>query len=194
MSLTEMTLDVPVEHMANVFGQFDSYIKKIERALNVTIVIRDGTMKFLGEDANIKSAANVFSGLIELSRRGNEITEQNVDYILSLSESRQEDAILEIDKEIICHTISGKPVKPKTLGQQNYVKEIRDKMIVFGIGPAGTGKTYLAMAMAITAFKNEEVGRIILTRPAIEAGEKLGFLPGDLQSKIDPYLRPLSSS
>ena len=191
MSLTEMTLNVPVEHMANVFGQFDSYIKKIERALNVTIVIRDGTMKFLGEDANIKSAANVFSKLIELSRRGNEITEQNVDYILSLCETSEEDAVLEIDKEIICHTIAGKPVKPKTLGQQNYVKEIRDKMIVFGIGPAGTGKTYLAMAMAITAFKNEEVGRIILTRPAIEAGEKLGFLPGDLQSKIDPYLRPL---
>lgn len=191
MSLTEMTLNVPVEHMANVFGQFDSYIKKIERALNVTIVIRDGIMKFLGEDANIKSAANVFSKLIELSRRGNEITEQNVDYILSLCETSEEDAVLEIDKEIICHTIAGKPVKPKTLGQQNYVKEIRDKMIVFGIGPAGTGKTYLAMAMAITAFKNEEVGRIILTRPAIEAGEKLGFLPGDLQSKIDPYLRPL---
>ena len=191
MSLTEMTLNVPVEHMANVFGQFDSYIKKIERALNVTIVIRNGTMKFLGEDANIRSAANVFSKLIELSRRGNEITEQNVDYILSLCETSEEDAVLEIDKEIICHTIAGKPVKPKTLGQQNYVKEIRDKMIVFGIGPAGTGKTYLAMAMAITAFKNEEVGRIILTRPAIEAGEKLGFLPGDLQSKIDPYLRPL---
>lgn len=191
MSLTEMTLNVPVEHMANVFGQFDSYIKKIERALNVTIVIRDGTMKFLGEDANIRSAANVFLKLIELSRRGNEITEQNVDYILSLCETSDEDAVLEIDKEIICHTIAGKPVKPKTLGQQNYVKEIRDKMIVFGIGPAGTGKTYLAMAMAITAFKNEEVGRIILTRPAIEAGEKLGFLPGDLQSKIDPYLRPL---
>ena len=191
MSLTEMTLNVPVEHMANVCGQFDSYIKKIERALNVTIVIRDGTMKFLGEDANIKSAANVFSKLIELSRRGNEITEQNVDYILSLCETSEEDAVLEIDREIICHTIAGKPVKPKTLGQQNYVKEIRDKMIVFGIGPAGTGKTYLAMAMAITAFKNEEVGRIILTRPAIEAGEKLGFLPGDLQSKIDPYLRPL---
>lgn len=191
MSLTEMTLNVPVEHMANVFGQFDSYIKKIERVLNVTIVIRDGTMKFLGEDANIRSAANVFSKLIELSRRGNEITEQNVDYILSLCETSEEDAVLEIDREIICHTIAGKPVKPKTLGQQNYVKEIRDKMIVFGIGPAGTGKTYLAMAMAITAFKNEEVGRIILTRPAIEAGEKLGFLPGDLQSKIDPYLRPL---
>lgn len=191
MSLTEMTLNVPVEHMANVFGQFDSYIKKIERALNVTIVIRDGTMKFLGEDANIKSAANVFSKLIELSRRGNAITEQNVDYILSLCETSEEDAVLEIDRENICHTIAGKPVKPKTLGQQNYVKEIRDKMIVFGIGPAGTGKTYLAMAMAITAFKNEEVGRIILTRPAIEAGEKLGFLPGDLQSKIDPYLRPL---
>ena len=191
MNLNEEIFDIPTEHMANVFGQFDSYIKKIERALNVTIVIRDGTMKFLGEDANIKSAANVFSKLIELSRRGNEITEQNVDYILSLCETSEEDAVLEIDKEIICHTIAGKPVKPKTLGQQNYVKEIRDKMIVFGIGPAGTGKTYLAMAMAITAFKNEEVGRIILTRPAIEAGEKLGFLPGDLQSKIDPYLRPL---
>ena len=191
MNLNEEIFDIPTEHMANVFGQFDSYIKKIERALNVTIVIRDGTMKFLGEDANIKSAANVFSKLIELSRRGNEITEQNVDYILSLCETSEEDAVLEIDREIICHTIAGKPVKPKTLGQQNYVKEIRDKMIVFGIGPAGTGKTYLAMAMAITAFKNEEVGRIILTRPAIEAGEKLGFLPGDLQSKIDPYLRPL---
>ena len=191
MSLTEMTLNIQVEHMANVFGQFDSYIKKIERTLNVTVVVRDDSMKILGEAINIKSASDVFLKLIELSKRGNEITEQNVDYALSLSETNQEGAILEIDKEIICHTINGKPVKPKTLGQQNYVKEIRDKMIVFGIGPAGTGKTYLAMAMAITAFKNEEVNRIILTRPAIEAGEKLGFLPGDLQSKIDPYLRPL---
>lgn len=191
MSLTEITLNVPVEHMANVFGQFDSYIKKIERTLNVTIVIRDDNMKILGEDANIKSASDVFLKLIELSKRGNEITEQNVNYILSLSETNQEGAILDIDNDIICHTINGKPVKPKTLGQQNYVNEIRDKMIVFGIGPAGTGKTYLAMAMAITAFKKEEVNRIILTRPAIEAGEKLGFLPGDLQSKIDPYLRPL---
>ena len=125
------------------------------------------------------------------SERGNQITEQNVDYALSLSFENRVKDIVEIDKEIICHTINGKPIKPKTVGQQKYVQSIKDNMIVFGCGPAGTGKTYLAMAMAITAFKNNEVNRIILTRPAIEAGEKLGFLPGDLQSKVDPYLRPL---
>ena len=123
--------------------------------------------------------------------RGNTITEQNVDYAISLVFEDNEKGIVEIDKDIICHTLQGKPIKPKTLGQKKYVDAIRKQMIVFGLGPAGTGKTYLAMAMAITAFKNNEVGRIILTRPAIEAGEKLGFLPGDLQSKIDPYLRPL---
>ncbi|MEE1250196.1 MAG: PhoH family protein [Lachnospiraceae bacterium] len=191
MSLTELTIDVPAEHMANVFGQFDSYIKKIEKAFHVTVVIREGGMKLLGEELNIKAASEVFLKLTELSKRGNTITEQNVDYMISLSATKQTDAMLEIDNDVICHTINGKPVKPKTIGQQNYVNQIRDKMIVFGMGPAGTGKTYLAMAMAITAFKKEEVSRIILTRPAIEAGEKLGFLPGDLQSKIDPYLRPL---
>lgn len=191
MSLNEITMNVPIEHMANVFGQFDKNMKKIERALNVTIVIRNDSVKILGNDANIKSACNVFSQLITLSERGNDITEQNVDYTLELQKVSKESAVVEIDKDTICHTINGKPVKPKTLGQKAYVDEIRNKMIVFGIGPAGTGKTYLAMAMAITAFKNEEVNRIILTRPAIEAGEKLGFLPGDLQSKIDPYLRPL---
>ena len=191
MSLTELTIDVPAEHMANVFGQFDSYIKKIEKAFHVTVVIREGGMKLLGEELNIKAASEVFLNLTELSKRGNTITEQNVDYMISLSATKQTDAMLEIDNDVICHTINGKPVKPKTIGQQNYVNQIRDKMIVFGMGPAGTGKTYLAMAMAITAFKKEEVSRIILTRPAIEAGEKLGFLPGDLQSKIDPYLRPL---
>jgi phosphate starvation-inducible PhoH-like protein len=192
MSLTEISLNIPTEHMANVFGQFDTYIKKIERTLNVTVVVRDGTMKILGDERRIKSASDVFLQLLELSKRGNVITEQNVNYALALqAEEKGASAIVEIDKDCICHTINGKPVKPKTLGQKAYVDAIRNKMITFGIGPAGTGKTYLAMAMAITAFKNEEVGRIILTRPAIEAGEKLGFLPGDLQSKVDPYLRPL---
>ncbi len=191
MSLNELTVNVPIEYMANVFGQFDKNIKKIERALNVTVVTRNDSVKILGNDANIKSACNVFEQLIALAKRGNDITEQNVDYTLELLKVSRESAVVEIDKDTVCHTITGKPVKPKTLGQKSYVDEIRNKMIVFGIGPAGTGKTYLAMAMAITAFKNEEVSRIILTRPAIEAGEKLGFLPGDLQSKVDPYLRPL---
>jgi len=191
MSLIEKSLNVPIEHMANVFGHLDVYMKKIERSLNVTIVVRNETMKLIGNIENVDVALNVFMQLIELSKLGNDITEQNVDYILSLSESKQESAIIGIEKEVICHTMNGKPVRPKTLGQQTYVNEIKNKMIVFGIGPAGTGKTYLAMAMAITAFKKEEVSRIILTRPAIEAGEKLGFLPGDLQSKVDPYLRPL---
>ena len=133
----------------------------------------------------------MFSTLIELSKRGEEVGEQNVDYALALSFEGKDEALLEIDKDIICRTINGKPVKPKTLGQKQYIDLIRKKMIVFGVGPAGTGKTYLGMSMAIQAFKNGEVNRIILTRPAIEAGEKLGFLPGDLQSKIDPYLRPL---
>ena len=183
MSLTELSLNIPTDHVANVFGQFDAYIKKIERTLNVTVVLRGESMKLLGEEHNLKKAEQVFLQLIELSKRGNIITEQNVNYALALSEEEKESAIVEIDKDCICHTINGKPVKPKTLGQKAYVDAIRQKMIVFGMGPAGTGKTYLAMAMAITAFKNEEVGRIILTRPAIEAGEKLGFLPGDLQSK-----------
>ena len=191
MSLTELSLNIPSEHMANVFGQFDCYIKKIERTLNVTVVVREDQLKIIGNETQIKSASSVFLQLVELSKRGNVITEQNVNYALSLLAEQKESAIVEIDKECICHTINGKPVKPKTLGQKAYVDAIRNKMIVFGTGPAGTGKTYLAMAMAITAFKNEEVNRIILTRPAIEAGEKLGFLPGDLQSKIDPYLRPL---
>ncbi|MDD6058343.1 MAG: PhoH family protein [Clostridiales bacterium] len=191
MSLTEISLNIPTDHMANVFGQFDTYIKKIERSLNVTIILRGESMKILGDEKQIQNASHVFLELIELSKRGNIITEQNVNYALALAEEELTSSIVEIDKDCICHTINGKPVKPKTLGQKNYVDAIRQRMIVFGMGPAGTGKTYLAMAMAITAFKREEVGRIILTRPAIEAGEKLGFLPGDLQSKVDPYLRPL---
>ncbi|MCI8838012.1 MAG: PhoH family protein [Hungatella sp.] len=191
MSVIETMIDIPAEHERNVCGQFDQYIKKIERTLHVTMVARDGALKIIGPEDMIRKAKSVFNNLIELSKRGNAITQQNVDYALALSFSEKDHEILEIDKDIICRTVSGKPVKPKTLGQKQYVDAIRKKMVVFGIGPAGTGKTYLAMAMAIQAFKDGEVGRIILTRPAIEAGEKLGFLPGDLQSKIDPYLRPL---
>ena len=191
MGITETLIDIPAEHERNVCGQFDAYVKKIEKTLRVTMISRDGSIKVIGPEAMVGKAARVFSNLIELSRRGNPITEQNVDYALALTFEEKEDQILEIDKDLICRTMAGKPVKPKTVGQKQYVDAIREKMIVFGLGPAGTGKTYLAMAMAIQAFKNNEVGRIILTRPAIEAGEKLGFLPGDLQSKIDPYLRPL---
>lgn len=191
MSVIETIIDIPIEHEKNVCGQFDSYLKKIERTLHVTMIARDGALKIIGPEQMVQRAKSVFSNLIELSKRGNVIAEQNVDYALSLSFTESDNQILEIDKDIICRTINGKPVKPKTLGQKQYVDQIRKKMVVFGIGPAGTGKTYLAMAMAIQAFKNGEVNRIILTRPAIEAGEKLGFLPGDLQSKIDPYLRPL---
>lgn len=191
MSLTELNLNIPPEHIANVFGQFDAYIKKIEKTFHVTVVNRNESIKILGSSNQTRDAANVFEQLLELSKRGNTITEQNVNYAISLALEKNTSSIVEIDKECICHTVQGKPVKPKTLGQKSYVDNIRGKMIVFGTGPAGTGKTYLAIAMAVTAFKNEEVGRIILTRPAIKAGEKLGFLPGDLQSKIDPYLRPL---
>lgn len=191
MSVIESIVDLPAQYSSAVFGQFDEFAKKIERTLKVTIIARNSDVKVIGADVAVKRAVGVLNNLIELARRGNQITEQNVDYALSLSFDEKEDAILELDSDIICRTITGKPVKPKTLGQKEYVEQIRDKMIVFGLGPAGTGKTYLAMAMAITAFKNNEVGRIILTRPAIEAGEKLGFLPGDLQSKVDPYLRPL---
>ena len=191
MGIIETMIDIPSEHEKNVFGQFDIFAKKIERALHVTLIARNGKVKVLGEEKNVERAQQVLSQLTELSRRGNTIQEQNVDYALSLTMEDSAEDILTIDKDLICHTLQGKPIKPKTLGQKKYVDAIREKMITFGLGPAGTGKTYLAMAMAITAFKRNEVGRIILTRPAIEAGEKLGFLPGDLQSKIDPYLRPL---
>lgn len=191
MGILETMIDIPAEHEKNVFGQFDIFAKKIERALHVTLIARNGKVKVLGEEKNVERAQQVLSQLTEFSRRGNTIQEQNVDYALSLTMEDSAEDILTIDKDLICHTLQGKPIKPKTLGQKKYVDAIREKMITFGLGPAGTGKTYLAMAMAITAFKRNEVGRIILTRPAIEAGEKLGFLPGDLQSKIDPYLRPL---
>lgn len=191
MAIMETLIEIPAEHEGNVFGKLDEYIKKIERSLNVTMVARDGTLKLIGEAADVKQADSVLMQLLELSKRGNTITEQNVNYALGMVLEHRNPDLVSIDSDIICHTIQGKPVKPKTAGQKKYIELIRKKMIVFGIGPAGTGKTYLAMAMAIEAFKQDEVSKIILTRPAIEAGEKLGFLPGDLQSKVDPYLRPL---
>ena len=191
MSVVETTLEIPAQYSTAVFGPFDEYVKKIEKTLKVTIVSRNSHIKVIGAKSDIDRCVKVLTSLLELAKRGNDITEQSVDYALSLVFEEKEEAILEIDSDVICRTITGKPIKPKTLGQKEYIDLIRNKMIVFGLGPAGTGKTYLAMAMAITAFKNNEVGRIILTRPAIEAGEKLGFLPGDLQSKVDPYLRPL---
>lgn len=191
MSIMESIINIPMEHTQNIFGQCDAYAKIIERTLNVTIILRENELKVIGENDAVDKAKSVFLKLLELSKRGSTITEQNVNYALSLGFDDKENVLVEIDKDLICHTINGKAIKPKTLGQKKYVDQIRKKMIVFGIGPAGTGKTYLAMAMGITAFKNDEVSRIILTRPAIEAGEKLGFLPGDLQSKVDPYLRPL---
>lgn len=191
MSLNEIAMDLPAGHMTNIFGRLDVYIKKIERSLNVTVICRDEQVKLLGAPEHVVLAKQVISQLLDLSKRGNTITEQNVDYAIALVQKEESTTLAEIDDDCIAYTVNGKPIKPKTLGQKNYVDFIRSRMIVFGIGPAGTGKTYLAMAMAIAAFKKEEVGRIILTRPAIEAGEKLGFLPGDLQSKVDPYLRPL---
>ena len=191
MSIIETVVTIPASLEANIFGQFDQHVKRIEKTLNVTIISREGNIKALGSEHSSRKAAQIIESLAALAKAGNTITEQNVDYALALAMEDKESAIVDIDKDCICHTINGKQIKPKTLGQKAYIDAIRKNMIVFGIGPAGTGKTYLAMAMAIQAFKNEEVARIILTRPAIEAGEKLGFLPGDLQSKVDPYLRPL---
>ena len=189
--MNEIFLPIPLEHSRNIFGQFDYFAKKIERAFQVSIINRDEGIKILGNGSGPERAEKVLKELWELSKRGNTIQEQNIDYGIAMCMEEKADTMISIDGDLICHTTSGKPIKPKTLGQKEYVDAIRNSMIVFGMGPAGTGKTYLAMAMAITAFKNNEVERIILTRPAIEAGEKLGFLPGDLQSKVDPYLRPL---
>ncbi len=182
---------MPISDLRNVFGSFDCNLKKIEKQYNVSIIVRDGLLKIQGEQDNVESAVKILTDLTTLSSRGCDIEEQKIDYAIELNNEGNDDSILTMDETTICHTVSGKAVKPKTFGQKKYIDAIKNNMIVFGIGPAGTGKTYLAMAMAITAFKNGEVERIILTRPAIEAGEKLGFLPGDLQSKVDPYLRPL---
>lgn len=186
-----LQMEIPVDGQKALFGMRDRYIKSIEKEYQVSIISRNGSVKIIGEENQVRRVESIMNQLLRLSEKGTMIEQQNVDYAMSLGENAKEGILAEIDNDMICHTVNGKPVKPKTLGQKEYVDAIRNNMIVFGLGPAGTGKTYLAMAMAIMAFKKEEVGRIILTRPAIEAGEKLGFLPGDLQSKVDPYLRPL---
>jgi len=186
-----MLMDMDTLSMQKLFGTNDTYIRKIEDEFGVSVINRDGAVKISGEKANVKKVYRLLAELIQISDKGTEIEAQNVNYAVMMSKENEDDGLLTMDESCICHTISGKPVCPKTIGQKKYVQAMKEHMIVFGLGPAGTGKTYLAMAMAITAFRNNEVGRIILTRPAIEAGEKLGFLPGDLQSKVDPYLRPL---
>ncbi len=191
MGYIEKDIQLPAGSMQTVFGQFDRNIRKIERSFSISYVVRDDRLRISGEERAVEKAERVLYDLAKLAEQKNEITEQSVDYAISLVMDERAEQLSELDKDVICHSISGRPVKPKTFGQRNYVEAIDKNMIVFGTGPAGTGKTYLAMAKAITAFKKNEVERIILTRPAIEAGERLGFLPGDLQSKIDPYLRPL---
>lgn len=187
----EKLMEISADEIRKLFGSHDRYLEKIEKELNVILVNRNGVLKIVGDETNVNGAASMIGELMGTLDKNGDIEEQKIDYAISLTRENNERVLAEIDKEVICHTISGKPIKPKTVGQKNYVDAIKKDMVVFGIGPAGTGKTYLAMALAITAFKNNEVNKIILTRPAIEAGEKLGFLPGDLQSKVDPYLRPL---
>ncbi len=191
MEMRERLLEIDNGYISAIFGRFDSNIKKIEKEFNVSIVNRGENVKITGTPARVACAERVVVSLEALAKRGEEITEQNLNYLIQSVSDEDMGEIQKIYGDQICLTANGRPVRPKTLGQKKYVDLIRNNTIVFGIGPAGTGKTYLAMAMAITAFKNNEVSRIILTRPAIEAGEKLGFLPGDLQQKVDPYLRPL---
>ncbi len=191
MSDFTMLMDMDTASMQKLFGAGDAYIRKVEDEFGVSVVNRDGAVKISGEKENVKKVYKLLGELLQISHKGTEIEEQSVNYAVMMSKENEDDGLLTMDENCICHTISGKPIQPKTLGQKKYVQAMKDHMIVFGLGPAGTGKTFLAMAMAITAFRNNQVGRIILTRPAIEAGEKLGFLPGDLQSKVDPYLRPL---
>ncbi len=188
---SKYSLDIDAESLKLLFGMYDSSVTKIESELSVDITDRDGRLNIYGAEKDVKRATRLIIDLIESSKAEKKIDRQKLEYGISLAREDNQDMLVELDRDVICRTIQGKPIKPKTAGQKNYTDSIRDNMITFGYGPAGTGKTYLAIAMAVTAFKAEEVGRIILTRPAIEAGEKLGFLPGDLQSKVDPYLRPL---
>ena len=187
--------EISIEHslLPMIFGSLDIYLKKIEKQFSVSIVIRNEKIKIIGGKSDVIKAKELIDVLKSKAEKGSEITEQDLNYCMDriINRNDNKDEVVMLDDEILSRTIQGKPIKPKTIGQKNYVDSIKNNMITFGIGPAGTGKTYLGMCMAIESFKKGDVTRLILTRPAIEAGEKLGFLPGDLQSKIDPYLRPL---
>lgn len=190
--MTEQTITLEsMDYAAALFGAFDENIRMIEREFGVSIVSRGSDLKIIGEPENTDKAVRAINSLLVLINKGETLTDQNIRYVISLTNEGNEDKISQITTDSICITSKGRPVKPKTLGQRKYTKAIDENTITFGVGPAGTGKTYLAVAKAVTAFRAKEVNRIILTRPAVEAGEKLGFLPGDLQSKVDPYLRPL---
>lgn len=180
-----------MEQAVSLFGNFDENIKLLESHYGVKVISRGSEIKITGEAESVSKAVKAVNGLLLLINKGEALTEQNVRYVISLADDGDEDKLTTLSGDCICITSKGKPVKPKTLGQKKYVDYIRNNTITLGAGPAGTGKTYLAVAMAVKAFRAKEVNRIILTRPAVEAGEKLGFLPGDLQQKVDPYLRPL---
>ena len=180
-----------MEQAVSLFGSFDENVRMIEKEYSVSVISRGTELKVVGEAENVSKAVRALNSLLLLISKGEALTNQNVRYVLSLVNEGNEDKLSTMSTDSICISSKGRPVKPKTLGQKKYCEAIRNNTITFGVGPAGTGKTYLAVAMAVTAFRAKEVNRIILTRPAVEAGEKLGFLPGDLQSKVDPYLRPL---
>lgn len=191
MSKIEKEIDIPAYDVSNVFGEFDAHTLLIEKTLGVEIILRNDKLKVSGEDEKVNLAIKVLRKLFKLVQKGEIIDVQRVKYILDLVGTRKEEELGQLETQTVTLTHLGKPIKCKTLGQSEYIEKIKRNTVVFGVGPAGTGKTYLAMAMAVNAFRKGEVSKIILTRPAIEAGEKLGFLPGDLQSKVDPYLRPL---
>lgn len=190
--MTEQTINIErMEQAVSLFGSFDENIILIEKEFGVKILSRGSELKLQGEQENVYYANRAITGLLSLINKGEALTDQNVRYVLSMVKEGNDDKLGSMSSDCICISSKGKPVKAKTLGQKKYIDSIKENTIVFGVGPAGTGKTYLAVAMAVAAFRAKEVNRIILTRPAVEAGEKLGFLPGDLQQKVDPYLRPL---
>ena len=180
-----------MEQAVNLFGSFDENVRLIESEFKVTVSNREGELRVNGEVEDTMLAVKALNALLTISNRGEPITEQNVRYVISLVRAGQEERISELTQDVICISSKGRPIKPKTIGQKKYIESVLKNTITIGVGPAGTGKTYLAVAAAVAAFRERKVNRIILTRPAVEAGERLGFLPGDLQSKVDPYLRPL---